>query len=101
MSRINYHRLMSWGVVLAVAFGGCTFVYKLYEFASTAGRAEMPGFALVSIVPYFAATFGFLLLAIWAFLRGHFKDLEGPKYKMLENEKEYDEAERNDTAAND
>ena len=101
MTRFNTHRLVSWLVVVAVAFGGATFVYKLYEFASTAGRAEMPGFAWVSIVPYFAATFGFLLLAIWAFLRGHFKDLEAPKYKMLENEREYDQAERNDTTADD
>jgi TRAP-type C4-dicarboxylate transport system permease small subunit len=94
MKRVNWHRITSWIVVLAVAFGGGTFVYKLVEFASTAGREEMPGFALVSVVPYFAATFGFLLLAIWAFLRGHFKDIEEPKYRMLDQEKEYDRADQ-------
>lgn len=89
----NWHKLISWLVVLAVFIGGATFVHKLIEFARTAGRDDMPGFALVSVVPYFVATFGFLLLAIWAFLRGHFKDIEEPKYRMLDQEKEYDRAD--------
>jgi TRAP-type C4-dicarboxylate transport system permease small subunit len=92
--KLNIHRLTSWIVVIAVAFGGGTFLYKLYEFANTAAQEEMPGFALVSVVPYLTATFGFLLLAVWAFLRGHFKDLEKPKYDMLDQEKEYDDAQR-------
>ncbi|MDW8342982.1 MAG: hypothetical protein RMM51_00650 [Verrucomicrobiae bacterium] len=91
---INIHRLVSWLVVLAVAIGGATFLYKLVEFANTATHEDMPGFALVSVVPYLTATFGFLLLAIWAFLRGHFRDIEQPKYDMLDQEKEYDLAEQ-------
>ncbi|MCS7049430.1 MAG: hypothetical protein NZ483_09080 [Verrucomicrobiae bacterium] len=91
---INIHRLVSWLVVLAVAIGGATFLYKLVEFANTATHEDMPGFALVSVVPYLTATFGFLLLAIWAFLRGHFRDIEQPKYDMLDQEREYDLAEQ-------
>lgn len=81
-------------VGIAVIFGGATFIYKLVEFASTAKDSEMAGFAMVSVVPYFAATAGFLALAVWAFLKGHFKDIEAPKYSMLEQEEKLDRAER-------
>ncbi len=90
----NWQKIMSWLVVLAVFIGGATFVHKLIEFGRTAGRDDMPGFALVSVVPYFVATFGFLLLAIWAFLSGHFKDIEEPKYRLLDQEKEYELADQ-------
>lgn len=99
--RLNIHRLTSWLVLLAVAIGGGTFLYKLVEFANTATHEDMPGFALVSVVPYLVATFGFLLLAIWAFLRGHFRDIEQPKYDMLDQEREYDLAEQQPTQSTD
>ena len=98
MRKPNAKTLATIVVGLAVLVGGGTFVHKLVEFARTAGDGEMPGFALVSVVPYFAATIGFLLLAVWAFLRGHFKDIEEPKYRMLEQEKEYDRAEKEQEA---
>lgn len=98
MSDKRWRLLATWIVGIAVIIGGATFVYKLVEFANTAMDEDMPGFALVSVVPYFAATLGFLLLAVWAFLRGHFKDIEEPKYRMLEQEEKYDRAERESAA---
>lgn len=94
MKKPTAQSLATWIVGIAVVIGGGTFIYKLWEFAATAGREEMPGFALVSVVPYFAATAGFLLLAVWAFFKGHFKDIEGPKYDMLKREEELDRAEK-------
>lgn len=93
MTKLSWRLFAEIVVLIAVIVGGGTFVYKLIEFARTAGSEEMPGFAVVSVVPYFAATIGFLLLAVWAFLRGHFKDIEEPKYRMIEQEEKYDRAE--------
>jgi TRAP-type C4-dicarboxylate transport system permease small subunit len=92
--KISAQNLATWIVGIAVIIGGATFIYKLVEFAMTAGNEDMPGFALVSVVPYFAATAGFLFLAVWAFFRGHFRDIEGPKHRMLEQERAYEEAEK-------
>jgi hypothetical protein len=86
-------QIVTWGVGLAVVGGGATFALKLTEFVRTAGRGEMPGFAFATVVSYFIVTLGFLCLAFWAFLRGHYRDIEAPKYRLLETEAEYDRIE--------
>jgi hypothetical protein len=86
-------RLITWLVGLAVAGGGLTFCLKLYDFIKTAGRGELPGFAFATVVSYFIVTLGFLCLALWAFLSGHFHDIEEPKYRLLETESEIDRRE--------
>jgi len=49
-------------------------------------EATEGAFALVPILNYLLVTFGFLLLFVWSVLRGSFRDIERPKYNMLENE---------------
>ena len=39
---------------------------------------------------YLLASLGFFCLLMWAALNGMFRDLEQPKYNMLENERELD-----------
>ena len=39
---------------------------------------------------YLLASFGFLLLFVWAAANGMFHDIEGPKYTMLVNEDRLD-----------
>jgi nitrogen fixation-related uncharacterized protein len=89
-------RLITWFVGLAVVGGGFTFCLKLYDFIKTASRGDLPGFAFATVVSYFIVTLGFLCLALWAFLSGHYHDIEEPKYRLLETESEIDrqEAER-------
>jgi hypothetical protein len=79
-------RLITWFVGLAVAGGGLTFCLKLYDFVKTASRGDLPGFAFATVVSYFIVTLGFLCLAVWAYLRGHYHDIEEPKYRLLETE---------------
>ncbi|MBI4232129.1 cbb3-type cytochrome oxidase assembly protein [Candidatus Peregrinibacteria bacterium] len=43
---------------------------------------------LFPIIAYFIVGIGFVFLLIWAFIKGHFKDMEAPKYRLLEREKE-------------
>ncbi len=67
-----------------------SFIYKMAHFVMIALSGEAVGFATIPIVNYIMAGSGFLLLLLWAFLTGQFRDIEGPKYRMLQLEKEYD-----------
>lgn len=70
--------------VSAVLTAGGMFVFKLYSFLMTVQKDELAGFATDPIITYFFVALGFLLLLAWAFLSGQFRDLERPKYEMLE-----------------
>lgn len=66
------------------------FVMKFRELmAITAGGTD-GGFAITPVVNYLLASAGFFFLLLWAALNGMFRDLERPKYMMLENERELD-----------
>ncbi len=78
----------------AVVVAGGTFVYKLYEFIVAASQGQMPGLLIASVVPYFLVSLGFLLLAAWAYGTGQFRDIEGPKYQLIEDELELERLER-------
>ena len=76
--------------------GRCTplarmFVYKLSAFMQTIKRDELAGFAFDPILIYGVVAMGFLCMLAWAFLSGQFKNIEGPKYEMMER---FDEQER-------
>jgi cbb3-type cytochrome oxidase maturation protein len=75
-------------VVGGVAFAGGSFVYKIIEIVSTVPKGDAPGFAVIQVVTYLLVAVGFFFLFLWSFLKGDFKDLEGPKYRMLEREEE-------------
>jgi hypothetical protein len=44
------------------------------------------GFAILPLLVYLAVAAGFICLLTWAIFQGMFKDVERPKYTMLENE---------------
>lgn len=81
---------------LAVTVAGCMFTYKLFAFLKTIRRDELAGFAFDPIVIYAIVTIGFLCLLAWAFLTGQFRDIERPKYEMLER---FEQQERDERAA--
>lgn len=84
------------GVVLAlmalvfVAPAGVAFVNKFLHFYRTIHTDEMGQSALVPMLNYLAVAAGFTCLFVWALLRGMFRDVEAPKYTMLENEAKLD-----------
>jgi len=77
--------------VLAAVVAGCTFIYKLFAFLQTIKKDELAGFAFDPIMIYGLVAAGFLFLLAWAYLTGQFRDIERPKYDMLER---FDEQER-------
>jgi hypothetical protein len=70
------------------------FIYKLFAFLKTIKRDELAGFAFDPIIIYALVAMGFLCLLAWAFLTGQFRDIERPKYEMLERFEEQERAER-------
>ncbi len=73
-------------VIFLAAIG---FVFKIWEFVRSLGDADAVGFAIVPLSSYFLTGFGFLLLLIWAAGRGMFRDVEAPKWRMMEMEHQY------------
>lgn len=75
-------------VILVPALYG--FGSKFAEFLALVGD-EDGAFTVVPILNYLLASLGFLMLFGWAMLHGMFRDIEKPKYQMLETERTLDE----------
>ena len=57
-------------------------------------RGDVDGvFAITPVVNYLLASLGFFCLFFWAIYQGMFRDIEAPKFTMLENERKLDEAD--------
>ncbi len=78
--------------IVVVGIAGYGFLFKLVEFAHTLNAAPDVSFALMPMVTYLAVAAGFFCLLGWATLTGQWKDIEGPKRWMLENEAALDAA---------
>jgi cbb3-type cytochrome oxidase maturation protein len=79
-------------LLAAVLVAGLGFSYKLLEFSREALESEVASFAVVPLVVYVLVALGFASLFVWAVLRGQFRDIEGPKYRLLEEEERHDRA---------
>lgn len=66
------------------------FGNKFVELVHTYQGDSDGAFAVTPIVNYLLASSGFLLLLGWAAINGMFRDIEGPKYTMLETERDLD-----------
>jgi len=84
-------------IVTTIAFALVILIPSLYGFANKFRefiqiyRGEVDGvFAITPIVNYLLASVGFFLLFCWAIAHGMFRDIEKPKYAMLENERRLD-----------
>jgi hypothetical protein len=74
-------------ILLPALYG---FGNKLREFIVLYGAGEEGSFALMPLLNYLIASFGFLLLFCWAVRHGMFHHIEDPKRTMLENERRLD-----------
>lgn len=69
------------------------FGTKFSELLMLAGGDSDGAFALSPIINYLLASLGFFFLFCWAMLHGMFRDIERPKFVMLETEERLDEAD--------
>jgi hypothetical protein len=86
-------RVVLWTFGLAIVAAGAGFSWKLFEFFEDLLAKNGLHFAGVHLVIYALVAGGFLLLLGYAFLAGHFSDVERPKFEMLEREREHDREE--------
>ncbi len=77
-----------------VSIAGCMFIFKLFSFMKTVKRDELAGFAFDPIFVYGLVALGFLLLLAWAWMTGQLRNIESPKYEMLERFEAQEHAER-------
>ena len=78
--------------VLMIVTAGTAFAFKLIEFVMTAtgeGESALASF-LIPVLNYLLVATGFLFLFLWAYFTGQFRDVEAPKYRMLEMQSEID-----------
>lgn len=89
LERAGRPRRFIWifGAALVLS-AGTAFLFKLYEFYHTATTSgpEALGSFLIPVLNYLVVASGFFCLFLWAYLSGQFRDLEAPKYRMLERE---------------
>ena len=71
---------------LGCTLAGLGFAWKLREFFFDVTNREGFEFATVHLLTYALVAAGFVLLLLSAFLRGHFSDIEQPKYTLLDRE---------------
>lgn len=86
-----------WAIVTIVFFIGPAmfgFGTKFYELIRVFQGDPAGAFAVTPIVNYLLASFGFVLLFGWAARNGMFRDIERPKFEMLENERRLEAFER-------
>lgn len=85
MRRLHTRGLVVFGFSIAVmAIAGLGFAYKMTEFALTIVHDEIYGFGAVAVVTYLVGMLPIVFLTLWAVLTGRFRDIEAPKYRMLE-----------------
>ena len=90
--------------ILMIVTAGTAFIFKLIEFfislgdpANTVAGGEglRSGFifAVSPLITYLLVASGFACLFVWSYLKGHYRDVEAAKYRMLELQGEIDRAE--------
>lgn len=79
---------MAVAIIAAVILipGALGFAEKLVQFVHTLDAEEGGRFTIVPLMNYLIIALGFLLLLLWGVAHGMFRDIEGPKYAMLERE---------------
>jgi hypothetical protein len=79
--------VFGFAVVVMVIAGG-SFVYKMTEFAATIGHDEVQGFGAVAVATYLIGMLPIVFVTLWAVFSGKFSDIEAPKLRLFELERE-------------
>lgn len=91
--------IVLWTVAALILIpGGYGFVEKFIQFARLLALDpdKGGGFTIIPITNYLIVTAGMTCLLIWAVAQGMFRDIERPKYTMLEREAQLDRRDEND-----
>ena len=84
------HRAIGFFLVFMLVSGGAAFSLELIEFISTIAGGQADAILLIPVATYLIVTAGFGCLLVRSYLMGRFRDLEEPKYRILELEAKWD-----------
>lgn len=73
-----------------LVFAGLGFVYKMTEFSATIIRDDIEGFGATAIAVYLTGVVPLFFLTLWAIITGRFRDIERPKYRVIELHEQLD-----------
>lgn len=74
--------------VAVLVIAGLGFAYKMSEFAMTIVKDDVEGFGVVAVAVYLIGMVPIVFLTLWAVFTGKFRDIERPKFRMLEIDRE-------------
>lgn len=86
-------------ILFVILPGGISFVVKVGSYFMVEMEEGMSGFAM-PFFNYLFVAMGFILLFVWAFLKGHFKDIDKPSYDMLRMEQSFEDSDLKDLDIN-
>ena len=87
-------RIVVFGFALAVMLiSGTAFVHKMVDFVLTMSGREVEGFGAVAVTTYLVGMVPIACVLLWAVFTGKFADIEGPKFRMLELDREIERHE--------
>ena len=67
---------------------GAAFVNKMFDFILTMSGPDVAGFGTVAVTTYVMGMLPLMFLLLWAVTTGRFRDIEAPKLRMLELDRE-------------
>jgi hypothetical protein len=74
--------------IIVMVVAGSSFIYKMTEFAVTIVRDDVEGFGAVAVATYLVGMVPLVFVTLWAVLTGKFRDIERPKFRLLELDRE-------------
>jgi len=74
--------------VFVLLIAGVGFIYKMTEFAATIANDDIEGFGAMAVGTYLIGVVPIVFLTLWAVVTGKFRDIERPKFRMLEIDRE-------------
>jgi hypothetical protein len=81
--------IVVFGFAIAVmVVAGLGFAYKMTEFVLTIIHDDVEGFGAVAVATYLVGMVPIVLLTLWAVLTGRFRDIEHPKFRLFELDRE-------------
>lgn len=74
--------------IAIMVVAGASFIYKMTEFAMTIARDDVEGFGAVAVATYLIGMLPLVFVTLWAVTTGKFSDIERPKFRLLELDRE-------------
>ena len=74
--------------VFVLLIAGVGFIYKMTEFAATIANDDIEGFGAMAVGTYLIGVVPIIFLTLWAVFSGKFRDIERPKFRMFELDRE-------------